>query len=394
MRRSTTLAVLLMVLVGLTSCRFDGIQNASLPGGVGRGDGAIVITAELPDVGTLTENAQVKMDDVAVGTVTKLKVVDWHAEATLSLKKGTRVPDNAVASVGVNSLLGSAYVELASPAGAASTGAYLDAGSTIPLERGHAYPSTEQVLSAASVVLNGGGLEQLSTITTELNRALGDDHQSVGDLIPRLDSFVSALNDQKSDIRAAIRHVDALAARFSDNRKDIVHALDELGPALEVLAKERPRLTDTLVSLRNLGNVAVPLVTEVKADLIKDLQDVTPALQGLAASGDSLTKALGFAVTFPFAPETVTNACRGDYCNLDLTLDLTNQAIVNGFIDPNGNVSLPGVPGVPDLSDIPLGQVVGNVVDAIGSQLNGVLGALGGGTSPAQLSVGRKGARR
>ena len=89
----------------------------------------------------------------------------------------------------------------------------------------------------------------------------------------------------------------------------------------------------------------------------------------------------------------MTNACRGDYCNLDLTLDLTNQAIVNGFIDPNGNVSLPGIPGVPDLSGIPLGQVLGNVVDTVGSQLNGVLGALGG-TSPAQLSLGRKGAGR
>ena len=232
-------------------------------------------------------------------------------------------------------------------------------------------PSTEQVLSSASFVLNGGGFEQLATITTELNRALGGETHPVGELIPRLDSFVGALDAQRVDIRSAIRAVDALSARFAASRTDITKALDQLGPALEVLARERPRLTEALVSLRELGEVAVPLVDQVKADLIKDMQDITPALQALQDSGDSLTRALGFAVTFPFAPETVTNACRGDYCNLDLTLDLTNSSIINGFTTAGGTPAIPGLPGIPDLPDI-LGGLGDSLEDALGGVVSGL----------------------
>ncbi|RHW25677.1 MCE family protein [Nocardioides immobilis] len=162
----------------LAGCSFDGIGELPLPGGTGTGDGAMEVTVELPDVGTLTPNSQVKVGDIAVGTVTEINAVDWHAEAVLSLEPDVELPANAVASVGVNTLLGASYVELAAPH--RPQGVLAD-GAEIPLERGSAHPSTEQVLSAASVTLNGGGLEQLSTITVELNRVLAGNDGAFGD---------------------------------------------------------------------------------------------------------------------------------------------------------------------------------------------------------------------
>ena len=206
--------VLMVIAVGvlLSSCRFDGINSLTLPGGKGTGDDARVITVELPDVGTLTPNAQVKVDDIAVGTVTKIEVKDWHAQATLSIEPEALIPENAAARVGVNTLLGSAYVELVQPADARGA---MKSGGHIPLERGKAYPSTEQVLSAASLALNGGGLEQLATITTELNKVLGGNDHAVASLLPRLDSFVTALDAQREDILSAVRDVERLSKRFA-----------------------------------------------------------------------------------------------------------------------------------------------------------------------------------
>jgi len=367
----------MLTAVFSTGCTFGGIQELPLPGGTGTGDNAVVVPVELPDVGTLTPNAEVKIDDVAVGTVTHLDVVDWHALATLSLEPNVDLPANAVARVGVNSLLGSAYLELAPPSGGAARGSLAD-GARIPLTRSNAYPSTEQVLSSASIVLNGGGLEQLSTITSELNRTLAGNDYAVRDLLPRLDSFVAALDEQRTDILSAIRDVDRLSGRFAHSRGDITRALDELGPALRTLADARPDLTQALTSLSRLGDVAIPLVRETKADLVANLRDITPALRALRRSGASLTRALGFALTFPFAPETVTNACRGDYCNLFLTLDLTNRALVDGFVRPDGSLNLPGLPGLPDLPSIPLPGLLLGLFGDTGSGDPVVAGALQG----------------
>lgn len=367
--RRLALAHVLALLVLVTGCRFDGIDSMVLPGGKGTGEDALKLTVELPDVGTLTTNAEVKVDDIVVGTVTAVRVEKWHAVAELSLEPDVVLPANALAKVGINTLLGAAFVELLTPA--KPTGS-LRSGDRIPLDRGRAYPSTEQVLSAASLALNGGGLEQIATITTELNKVLGGNDRAVADLLPRLESFVGALDSQRGEILGAVRDMSRLAKRFAKNRDVITDALDEVGPALEVLARNRADLTKALTALTRLSDVATPLVTRVKDDLLADLKDLVPVLRAVTAAGDSAVSALGFAVTFPFAPETVQNACRGSYCNLTLMLDLTNAAILNGFIRPDGSIGIPGLPGLPDL-----GTLLGGTLDGLTGLLNGLTGGVG-----------------
>jgi len=340
--------VVALTLTALTGCRVGTAENLSLPGTVGTGDDAIVVKAELPDVGILTKNAQVKVDDLVVGTVTNLQVKDWHAVATLSLKPDTRLPEDVRASVGVNSLLGSAYVELA-PASSGGVGRRLASGATIPLANGHAYPSTEQVLSSASLVLNGGGLEQVQTITRETNRALGGDGQAFAALLPRLESFVTALDEQQGDIKTTIRALDATAGRYAADRDTITDALDEMGPALDALAEERPDLTRALEELAKLRRTAVPFINGVQPALVNDLNNLQPTLRALAKAGPSLVRALAFLVTFPFSPDVVTRACPAGYCNLFVTLDLTNQALLDGFLNENGQLELPGIGPLPSL---------------------------------------------
>lgn len=369
-RRRLGLVPLVITAFLLSSCRFGGVNEMVLPGGIGTGDHALHVTAQLPDVGTLTTNAQVKVGDIAVGTVTSVKVVNWHAEVGLSIQPDVELPANAVARVGVNTLLGAAYVELAPPARPAGR---LADGADIPLARGHAYASTEQVLSAASVALNGGGLEQVSTITRELNNALGGHDHAVPDLLPRMNSFVATVNDQRGQVLRTVQDMNTLAQRLDRSHEVIDGALDELGPAVDALARNRPDLVRALQALTRLGDVASPLVDRVRADLVANLTDLEPTLRALRMAGPALVRGLGFAVTFPFAPETVQNACRGSYCNLDLTLDLTNGALVNGFTTPSGGVGIPGLPGL---------DVGGILAALLGvTSTGGLLGPLAGLTS-------------
>ena len=331
-RAAIVLVVLVVILVGLTGCRFEGVSALPLPGAVGVGPGAYAVQVELADVGTLKPNAQVKVGEVAVGTVTGLSTRNWHAVATVSLGEDVRLPANAVAAVGQNSLLGASYLEMSGPQDEAPVGT-LVAGTVIPLARTKAYPSTEQVLAATSVVLNGSGLNQLSTITRELDRALGGDDGALGRLLPQLDELVTGLDDQRADITTALDGLDRLSGSLAGQTDTISTALEKLGPALDILAEDKDQIVGALESLRRLGEVGSHVVRESGDDLTSDLRDLQPVLKSLADTKEHLVGSLGLLVTFPFPAFTAPKACRGDYCNLSLTVDLQLSKLDTGLLD-------------------------------------------------------------
>ena len=378
-RRTALAAVTLVAATALGGCGFAGVQSLRLPGGVGNGSDAIKLTVVLPDAGGLVPNNQVKVGNVAVGTINSLTTKDWHAVASISVEPTLDLPANSVAKVGVDSLLGSSYLELDPPPAAAAQ-ARLASGMTIPLSQTHTYPSTEAVLSAASIVLNGGGVAQIGTITREFNAALNGNDHALRNLLPRVNSFIATLNGQKTQIYAAIDSLDRLSSKFAANRGVLTTALDALPPALAVLNREQPALTKALESLSKLGTIATPLVESTRTQLVGTMRDLVPALQQINSAGTSLINGLGFAVTFPFAPETVLNACRGDYCNLNLVLDLTNQGLVNGLTSSSGAITVPGIPGVPSLTT--LGTLIGSLVNP-GGLVGGLLSGGGLTSKPA-----------
>ncbi|MEV1295937.1 MCE family protein [Pseudonocardia sp. NPDC049635] len=342
--RISATVLVVSVLTGLTGCRFDGVGSLPLPGAVGTGPGSFRVEVELPDAGTLKPNAQVKIGDVPVGTVTALSVRNWHAVATVSLRDDVELPANAVAAVGQNSLLGATHLEMAAPP-ERSTTELLEEGGLVPLERTRAYPTTEQVLAATSTVLNGSGLNQMETTTRELQRALGGHDGAVGRLLPRLDEFVGGLDAQRDDIVRALDGLDRLSGTLAEQNQVLAGALDQLPPALEVLERERTDLTNALARLRDLGVTGRAVVSDTRQDLVGNLRNLEPVLRSLADADRSLVDVLGLALTFPFPAATAPNACRGDYCNLNLTLDLRLEKLDTGLLSGTPVAGLPSVTG-------------------------------------------------
>ena len=106
--------------------------------------------------------------------VSRLVCVDVSEFGVYQLEQELRddaaIPANVTAKLTQNSVLGSQYLELTVPAAEEPTGTLQD-GAIIPLSRTSQYASTEEVLSALSLVLNGSGLQQVRTVTSELGRA-------------------------------------------------------------------------------------------------------------------------------------------------------------------------------------------------------------------------------
>ncbi|TGD88470.1 MCE family protein [Mycolicibacterium sp. CH28] len=338
------------VTVTATGCSFGGLNSLPLPGTVGHGNGSTTYHVELANVAQLESNSPVLVGDVVVGSVGKMTVSDWHADVEVSVKPGVVIPANAVATVGQTSLLGSMHLALNPPLGQSPTGV-LQPGATLGLNRSSTYPSTEQTLSALSVVVNGGGLGQIGDIIHEFSTALNGREDKIRDLLTRLNDFVGLLADQRDSINEAVNSLNRLAGTFAGQRDVLTQALNRIPPALDVLVKERPRITTALEKFRDFSNLATGLVNDTKADLVRNLQNLEPTLKALADVGPKLDTALAYFPTFPYTQSVIDRAIRGDYLNqyiiFDFTVPRLKKTLFLGTRWGDENAKLVPAPGDP-----------------------------------------------
>jgi virulence factor Mce-like protein len=302
----------------------------ALPGVVGRGPHAAVYHVQIANVSTLESNSPVMIGDVAVGSVGKMTFRDWHADVEISLRPDVVVAANAVASVGQTSLLGSMHLALDPPVGQSPTGR-LAPGTTIGLNQSSTYPSTEQTLSSLSAVVNAGGLGQIGDIIHNFNTALSGRQNEVRELLTRLNDFVGTIDAQRDKVVASIDALNRLAGTFAANGDVISRALRSIPPALEVLDRERPRITTALEKLGALSNTTTQLVNDTQADLVKNLQNLEPTLRALADVGPDLNRALAYALFFPQGQDFIDRAVRGDYANVFIVFDMTYPRLKRGL---------------------------------------------------------------
>jgi virulence factor Mce-like protein len=325
------LAIGSCVVLTATGCAFHGLNSLPLPGTVGRGPGANIYHVEIANVATLESNSPVMIDDVVVGSVGPMRVKSWHADVEISVKRDVVIPANAVASVGQTSLLGSMHLELNPPLGQQASGR-LQPGAMIPLNRSSTYPSTEQTLSSLSLVVNGGGLGQIGEIIHNFNAALSGREGAFRDLLARLDTFVGTLDQQRDNIVASIQALNRLAETFAGQRDVLTQALRKVPPALDVLIRERPRLTTALDKLRVFSDTATGLINDTQADLVKNLKNLEPTIGALAGVGPDLDRVLAYTTHFPFPQDLIDRGVRGDYFNLFAQLDLTIPRLKQGLL--------------------------------------------------------------
>jgi phospholipid/cholesterol/gamma-HCH transport system substrate-binding protein len=335
----------------LSGCEFNGLYDVQLPGGAAADGNAYRVTVEFQDVLDLVPQSAVKVNSVTVGTVEKVELVGWHARVRLRVADSVKLPANAVAGLRQTSMLGEKYVALSAPANAAPVGRLAD-GARIPLSRSGRNPEIEEVLSALSALLNGGGVAQLKTISIELNKALDGRENRVKSLLTELDTFLGGLDGQRKEIVRALEGVDRLAERLRREKKTIAVAVDTMPAALKVLADQRRNLTRMLTSLSKLGATGTKVVNASRDDLVANLRQLRPILEQLNKAGDDLPNALELLTTYPF-PRNATDAIKGDYVNLKITADLDLASIYGNLADEPEKPKTPGKPAVPEVPGAP-----------------------------------------
>jgi phospholipid/cholesterol/gamma-HCH transport system substrate-binding protein len=323
----------------VTAPRFDGIEDLPLPGGADLGSHPYTVTAELDDALSLVPQAAVKVNDVAVGRVTGIRLDgdDWSARVTMEINGDVRLPRDAGARVEQSSLLGEKYIQLVAPA-KSSAGGRLGDGGVIPISRTGRNTEVEEVFGALSLLLNGGGVNQLKTITQELNKALGGREPEVRSMLKRVEELVANLDDHRGDITDALDGVNRLAATLAGRKDDVRTVVTGLSPGLKTLHEQRGSLLTMLRSLDTLSGVAVTTVEASKDDMVADLKAIAPTLKALADAGTDLPDSLQVLLTYPFTDE-VLNGVKGDYLNVYLNMTATPGTQVIPPLVPKGTPS-------------------------------------------------------
>ncbi|HVW44124.1 MAG TPA: MCE family protein [Amycolatopsis sp.] len=316
------------VALALSGCGFGGIYSVPLPGGADVGDHPYTVKAQFRDVLDLVPKSGVKVNEVPVGRVESIGLTPdgWHAEVTMQINGDVKLPANALANIRQSSLLGEKYVELASP-GADLAQGNLAGNAEIPLERTNRSADVEEVLGALSMLLNGGGVEQLDTITKELNAATTGREPDIRNLLDNANQLVSTLDKQSGDITRALDGLNRLSSTLAGQKDQIAGAIDNLGPGLGVLEQQRTQLVTMLQALENLSGVTVDTINKSQADLVADLKALLPTLQKLGEAGSDLPKSLELLLTYPFSDQAV-NDVKGDYFNLYADIDLNLQDVL------------------------------------------------------------------
>lgn len=311
---------------------YRGIYDMPLPGGADVGDDPYTVKARFDNVLSLVPHAAVRVNDVAVGRVTDITLPKdgWQAEVTMVINRKVRLPANAIARLEQSSLLGEKYIQLMPPPGGTAQGTLRD-GAVIPEDRTNRYPEVEEVFGALSMLLNGGGIGQLQTITRELNRALEGNEPQIRSMLKRVNELTSTLNAHSSDITAALDAIDRLSATLASRKRQINVALSDIEPGLDVLEDQRGQLMTMLRALEDLGEVAVDVIEKSRDDMVADLRALAPILQRLADAGSALPKSLEVLLTYPFTDQ-VLNAVKGDYLNVYLSTTAVDGFSVIPFI--------------------------------------------------------------
>lgn len=329
-----TLSALLAGVLLVAGCGpggFSGAYNMPLPGGSDLGDDPYAVRAQFDDALNLVPQAAVKVDSVPVGTVKSIGLSSdtTSAVVTMELNDDVDLPANATAQIRQESILGAKFVALSPPADDDPHGELSD-GDKISQQRTGSTAEIEEVFGALSMLLSGGGVEQIRSIAKELNNALGGNEAEIRSLLSKADRMATELDGQRGDIVRAIDGLDELSETLDDEDDNLKDVLDNLGPGLEALDDQQDDLVEMLDSLHDLADVSVDVVNKSGEQTVENLKSLQPILERLAESGQDLPNAMRILPTYPY-PAYAGQSIHGDYANVDVKVDFRLDSLIDNF---------------------------------------------------------------
>ena len=308
------------VLVAATGCSTT-MRDLPIPGTGVSGD-TIEIKMKFDEALNLAQGAPVKVNGVDSGKVTSIEIDDYTAVVTMDVRTDAELHEGATARLRYTTPLGELFVDVTNPA----KGDELTDGTTLELDETETAPTVEDALAQASLLINGGGLDQLQTITEELNTALGGNEDDVRLLLNQAATFLTQANATTSSIDAVLTSLNSLSGTLNDRQDVINRAMKEIRPAAAVLRRATPELTGLLKAVQRFAGAANDTVKATRTQLFALLAETEPVLAELASNRGRFKEMLRSLVD---AGDALRSVVPGDYGSISLDLHLDEIQVGN-----------------------------------------------------------------
>lgn len=267
------LAVTAMVAGTVLAGCSTSASDLPLPGTTVSGE-SFEIDARFVDALNLAVGAKVKVNGIDVGKVKVVTADDFAAIAVLRVQEDANIYRGATARLRYTTPLGELFVDIQSP----REGTLLREGDELTPPETSTAPTVEDALASASLLVNGGGLEQLQTITREFDAAVGERGPVLRQLLDRTDEFLTQANATTGEIDRVLTSL-AGASVVLNQRSDIINrAVREIRPSARVLRQNTDELVALLQEVVVLGRKANGIIDASKDPLLRTIRQLGPVL--------------------------------------------------------------------------------------------------------------------
>ncbi len=349
-RRSVGAALTCATALLVSSC---ALSLQSLPKVSGVSTATYPIYAAFSNVLNLPDDAQVRVGAQVVGQVGAISTKNFQADLTLDVEQSVHLPVGTTAQVRFDDPLGDEYVLLQPPTNPGNASQvnirFLSRGARIPESSTSTAPSVEDTFGALSLVLNGGGINQLQTIIGQLNNTFNGNQVPIRSFLTTIDNGVSSLSDGKAAIDGALASISSLSSKLNGGRRTIATGLNTIGPAIGVLAGENKQISGLLQQLSNLGAVGSEIAAQSGQNAVVDAHDLLPVVQQLDSVSSQLAPDLSALAAFEAETPKIAP---GDYLQVNAIINvdlppgefeptlLSSELSADGSA-PTGSVSQP-----------------------------------------------------
>ena len=246
-RRGVGAAAAVLSAVSVTAACGVTVENLPLPKPSVEGD-TYRVHAIFEDALNLPAEAKVKIGGSDIGQVTDITTSNYTADVEMQIRSDIALPANSTAELRQATPLGDVFVALTIPPDQAGQPRIADGG-TIALPQTSAGATVEELLTSLSMLLNGGGLNELATITNELDSIVSGHGPELEHLLVEMTDVIGSLNQRTVEIDATLQGFDATLATVNQNSAALGAVADALPPMIGTFAENTATIGDLMAQI-------------------------------------------------------------------------------------------------------------------------------------------------
>ncbi|WP_185981664.1 MCE family protein [Skermania sp. ID1734] len=290
LRRIHAVSALVVVAgLGLTGCGVNA-QNLPLPK-PGVPSDSYTLHVIFKSALNLPTSAKVKVAGADVGAVTDITTKNFQADVTVKIQKNVQLPDGTTAELRQATPLGDVFVSMNMPQRKPGDHLLQD-GDTIGINQTTAGATVEQVMTAASTLINGGVLTQAANIADQLSSMVTGHGPVLSHLIVEMTGVIKSLNDRTDQLDLSLNQLDAILGTVNDRKTELASVANTLPQEVGAIGENNQAIGALLARLAVTSDALGDFSRTTGQNLDDMLSGVDKLMSGIARWGNSLGGAM------------------------------------------------------------------------------------------------------